>query len=69
MLLCCNLVYKVFENVAENYDLMNDIMSGGIHRLWKDYFMLRMRPVQGTQLIDVAGGTGRNLLCMLFKKF
>jgi len=37
---------------------MNDVMSGGIHRLWKDYFMERLGPVSGTKLIDVAGGTG-----------
>ncbi len=49
---------KVFGNVAEKYDLMNDVMSVGIHRLWKDYFVERFAPQPGTQLIDVAGGTG-----------
>ncbi|KAL8621512.1 hypothetical protein ACOMHN_026184 [Nucella lapillus] len=51
-------VYEVFENVAGNYDLMNDVMSGGIHRLWKDHFVGRLAPTAGTKLIDVAGGTG-----------
>ena len=55
-----SIVYKVFESVAEEYDLMNDVMSGGIHRLWKDYFMERLSPTPGTKLIDVAGGTGRH---------
>ena len=44
--------------MAEKYDLMNDAMSGGIHRLWKDYFMEKLAPQPGTKLIDVAGGTG-----------
>lgn len=52
------VVYEVFHNVATQYDLMNDVMSGGIHRLWKDYFMGRLSPPAGTKLIDVAGGTG-----------
>ena len=57
-------VYQVFHNVAESYDLMNDAMSVGIHRLWKDYFMQRLAPQPGTKLLDVAGGTGKNLkLC------
>ena len=51
-------VYEVFKNVAEDYDLMNDAMSMGIHRLWKDHFIKRLGPLPGTQLIDVAGGTG-----------
>ena len=44
--------------MAEKYDLMNDVMSVGIHRLWKDYFIERMSPMKGTSLLDVAGGTG-----------
>ena len=52
------VVYEVFENVASSYDLMNDVMSGGIHRLWKDHFMKRLSPIAGTKLVDVAGGTG-----------
>lgn len=51
-------VYNVFHNVAEKYDIMNDVMSGGIHRLWKDYFVRCMSPTPGTRLLDVAGGTG-----------
>ena len=52
-------MYEVFENVAKNYDLMNDTMSGGVHRLWKDYFMKQLSPTPGTKLLDVAGGTGK----------
>ena len=52
-------VYEVFKNVAEDYDLMNDAMSVGIHRLWKDHFIRRLAPLPSTKLIDVAGGTGK----------
>ncbi|KAJ8312660.1 hypothetical protein KUTeg_010033 [Tegillarca granosa] len=48
-------VYEVFKNVATKYDLMNDAMSVGIHRLWKDHFIQRLAPTHGTQLLDVAG--------------
>ncbi|XP_039627695.1 2-methoxy-6-polyprenyl-1,4-benzoquinol methylase, mitochondrial [Polypterus senegalus] len=51
-------VYKVFANVAEKYDVMNDAMSLGIHRLWKDSLLHKMNPTPGTLLLDVAGGTG-----------
>ncbi|XP_038149295.1 2-methoxy-6-polyprenyl-1,4-benzoquinol methylase, mitochondrial [Cyprinodon tularosa] len=51
-------VYKVFENVAEKYDIMNDAMSLGIHRLWKDMLLHVMHPQPGARLLDVAGGTG-----------
>ena len=51
-------VGQVFAKVAEKYDLMNDAMSGGIHRLWKDRLVRSMAPVPGTRLLDVAGGTG-----------
>ncbi|XP_022108466.1 2-methoxy-6-polyprenyl-1,4-benzoquinol methylase, mitochondrial-like [Acanthaster planci] len=51
-------VYEIFKNVAEKYDVMNDAMSLGIHRLWKDQFMQVLKPTQGTRLLDVAGGTG-----------
>ncbi|AWP07599.1 putative 2-methoxy-6-polyprenyl-1-4-benzoquinol methylase mitochondrial [Scophthalmus maximus] len=51
-------VYKVFENVAQNYDVMNDAMSLGIHRLWKDTLLHVMNPQPGARLLDVAGGTG-----------
>nr|CAG8540328.1 12158_t:CDS:2 [Entrophospora candida] len=52
------LVGQVFTNVASKYDLMNDAMSLGIHRLWKDHFIREMAPGPGTKLLDVAGGTG-----------
>nr|XP_012611983.1 2-methoxy-6-polyprenyl-1,4-benzoquinol methylase, mitochondrial isoform X2 [Microcebus murinus] len=51
-------VYHVFESVAKKYDVMNDMMSLGIHRVWKDLLLWKMRPIPGTQLLDVAGGTG-----------
>ncbi|TEA35910.1 hypothetical protein DBR06_SOUSAS810008 [Sousa chinensis] len=51
-------VYQVFESVAKKYDVMNDMMSLGIHRIWKDLLLWKMRPFPGTQLLDVAGGTG-----------
>jgi len=52
------LVRGVFESVADRYDLMNDLMSGGIHRLWKSAMIDWLRPRAGQQFIDVAGGTG-----------
>ncbi|XP_077996100.1 2-methoxy-6-polyprenyl-1,4-benzoquinol methylase, mitochondrial-like [Glandiceps talaboti] len=52
------LVSLVFKNVANRYDVMNDAMSLGIHRLWKDRFMESLNPMPGTRLLDVAGGTG-----------
>ncbi|WP_326524794.1 class I SAM-dependent methyltransferase [Sphingomonas sp.] len=51
-------VGKVFRNVASKYDLMNDAMSGGMHRLWKDRFVARVKPREGEQVLDMAGGTG-----------
>ncbi|RVE67896.1 hypothetical protein OJAV_G00086210 [Oryzias javanicus] len=51
-------VYQVFENVAQKYDVMNDAMSLGIHRLWKDALLHVMHPQPGARLLDVAGGTG-----------
>lgn len=51
-------VYQVFESVAKKYDVMNDMMSLGIHRVWKDLLLRKMHPFPGTQLLDVAGGTG-----------
>ena len=56
------IVGQVFENVATKYDVMNDAMSLGIHRLWKDHTIRTMAPGPGTKLLDVAGGTGRQLL-------
>ena len=52
------IVTKVFEDVFDKYDLMNDLMSLGIHRLWKKNFMLLLNPQKNTRLIDVASGTG-----------
>uniref|UniRef100_A0A8C5W6Q7 2-methoxy-6-polyprenyl-1,4-benzoquinol methylase, mitochondrial n=1 Tax=Microcebus murinus TaxID=30608 RepID=A0A8C5W6Q7_MICMU len=46
------------KGVAKKYDVMNDMMSLGIHRVWKDLLLWKMRPIPGTQLLDVAGGTG-----------
>ncbi|XP_059611941.1 2-methoxy-6-polyprenyl-1,4-benzoquinol methylase, mitochondrial [Phlebotomus argentipes] len=51
-------VYKVFEDVAQSYDMMNDVMSMGIQRLWKDAFIEDLAPTPGTKLLDMAGGTG-----------
>ncbi len=52
------LVREVFDSVAGNYDLMNDVMSAGIHRIWKTTLLDRLAPQPGQRLIDVAGGTG-----------
>jgi len=51
-------VQDVFRRVAPNYDLMNDLMSLGIHRLWKDYLVWGLHLPQNAQVLDVAGGTG-----------
>jgi demethylmenaquinone methyltransferase/2-methoxy-6-polyprenyl-1,4-benzoquinol methylase len=51
-------VRGVFTSVASSYDLMNDLMSGGQHRLWKDLFVRRVRPRAGEAILDMAGGTG-----------
>ena len=48
----------VFTSVARNYDVMNDLMSGGMHRLWKDRFVARVKPRPGESILDMAGGTG-----------
>jgi demethylmenaquinone methyltransferase/2-methoxy-6-polyprenyl-1,4-benzoquinol methylase len=53
-----SLVRAVFDSVAERYDLMNDLMSGGIHRLWKAEMIGWLNPRPGQILLDVAGGTG-----------
>src|SRR5688572_33429581 len=55
------LVNEVFTTVAGRYDLMNDLMSGGLHRLWKDDLIGTLAPPKSDrpfQLLDVAGGTG-----------
>jgi demethylmenaquinone methyltransferase / 2-methoxy-6-polyprenyl-1,4-benzoquinol methylase len=51
-------VGAVFSNVAAKYDVMNDAMSGGMHRLWKDKFVRRVKPQPGEAILDMAGGTG-----------
>ncbi len=51
-------VGHVFAGVARRYDLMNDLMSGGMHRLWKDRFVRRVQPRTGEAILDMAGGTG-----------
>jgi demethylmenaquinone methyltransferase / 2-methoxy-6-polyprenyl-1,4-benzoquinol methylase len=52
------LVRGVFSSVARHYDLMNDLMSAGVHRLWKDTMVEWLNPQPGWQVLDVAGGTG-----------
>jgi demethylmenaquinone methyltransferase/2-methoxy-6-polyprenyl-1,4-benzoquinol methylase len=54
------LVDDVFHKVAQRYDIMNDLMSGGLHRIWKDVFVSRVRPSKSAPFnhLDVAGGTG-----------
>jgi len=51
-------VGEVFSSVASSYDLMNDAMSAGMHRLWKDRFVRRVKPREGEHILDMAGGTG-----------
>ncbi|KAF4353461.1 2-methoxy-6-polyprenyl-1,4-benzoquinol methylase, mitochondrial [Cannabis sativa] len=52
------LVGNVFSNVASSYDLMNDVMTAGLHRLWKDRLVSELNPFPGMKHLDVAGGTG-----------
>jgi demethylmenaquinone methyltransferase / 2-methoxy-6-polyprenyl-1,4-benzoquinol methylase len=52
------LVREVFSSVASRYDLMNDLMSGGIHRIWKDAMVEWLNPQPNWRALDVAGGTG-----------
>lgn len=51
-------VGAVFSSVARRYDVMNDLMSGGLHRLWKDRFVNRVKPRRSETILDMAGGTG-----------
>lgn len=53
-----SLVKSVFDRVADRYDIMNDVMSGGAHRIWKDVALTKLNPQPGEILLDVAGGTG-----------
>ena len=48
----------VFSSVAKSYDVMNDLMSGGMHRLWKDRFVAKVKPRPNEHILDMAGGTG-----------
>src|SRR4051812_8762618 len=57
-------VGEVFSSVARRYDMMNDLMSGGMHRLWKDRFVARVKPRAGETILDMAGGTGDVAFCM-----
>jgi len=52
------LVRQVFSSVAHRYDMMNDLMSGGVHRFWKDAMVEWLNPQPGMTVLDVAGGTG-----------
>ena len=52
------LVREVFSSVAARYDLMNDLMSAGVHRIWKDAMVEWLNPQPGWRVLDVAGGTG-----------
>jgi demethylmenaquinone methyltransferase/2-methoxy-6-polyprenyl-1,4-benzoquinol methylase len=52
------MVHGIFTRVADRYDIMNDVMSAGVHRLWKDAMMDWLVPRPGQKLLDVAGGTG-----------
>ena len=61
------LVARVFESVAPRYDLMNDLMSVGVHRLWKNALVDVVNPRPGERLLDVAGGTG-DIAFRLFKR-
>ena len=60
------LVKSVFDSVASNYDLMNDVMSLGTHRLWKNYTIASSNVSKGDKVLDIAGGTGD--LAIKFRK-
>ena len=53
-----DLVAEVFHSVASNYDLMNDLMSAGVHRIWKRFTIELCAVRRGQQVLDIAGGTG-----------
>ena len=55
-------VGAVFSSVARRYDMMNDLMSGGMHRLWKDRFVNRVKPRAGEEILDMAGRHRRRRL-------
>lgn len=60
------LVRGVFDSVSRRYDIMNDVMSGGLHRLWKNTMVRRLRARPGQHVVDVAGGTGDIALRILY---
>jgi demethylmenaquinone methyltransferase/2-methoxy-6-polyprenyl-1,4-benzoquinol methylase len=62
-----SLVARVFDSVAPRYDLMNDLMSAGVHRIWKNTLVHAVNPRSGERLLDVAGGTG-DIAFRLFKR-
>jgi demethylmenaquinone methyltransferase/2-methoxy-6-polyprenyl-1,4-benzoquinol methylase len=57
----------VFTSVAKSYDVMNDLMSGGMHRLWKDRFVAKVAPRPGERILDMAGGTG-DIACRMARR-
>src|SRR5258708_35074373 len=59
------MVRQVFESVAPRYDLMNDLMSGGVHRLWKNTLVDVVNPRAGEKFLDVAGGDRRTAFPLL----
>src|ERR1700681_4130799 len=61
------MVRQVFESVAPRYDLMNDLMSVGVHRLWKNTLVNVVNPRPGERFLDVAGGTG-DIAFRLFRR-
>ena len=62
-----HLVNSVFDTVADKYDLMNDVMSLGVHRLWKKAFLNRIYPSQNLKILDLASGSGDIALSILQK--
>src|SRR4051812_24419549 len=60
-----DLVKQVFSSVAARYDLMNDLMSAGVHRIWKDAMVEWLNPQPGWKSLDVAGGTGDIAFCIV----
>ena len=63
-----DLVRDVFDSVATRYDIMNDLMSGGMHRLWKRFTINQAAVRPGDAVLDLAGGTG-DLACAFAKRF
>jgi 2-methoxy-6-polyprenyl-1,4-benzoquinol methylase len=60
-------VGSVFSSVASSYDVMNDAMSLGIHRLWKDHYVSKLNPRGDMKCLDVAGGTGGHRLAEVYQ--